>query len=197
MKKFLIIFILAGGLLTGSGCTGLETVQFWKQDEKESRQALTENTKSKMKKNFNIITADQINGQEKLSFYNSQDYAEIASFIQKSTLDNFISGILQGEKTKTGDNPYLVGENTKEELEQLEEKIMQVNPVDWKIIKITPVKDEVMLVAVEYRLPDGRTVISDKFMVKFEAENWFIDFKSFDHSFTKVAQFAAAGRGPS
>lgn len=204
MKIFLISLISLVLMLPVSGCTSLEKMQFWNKDgeksgpaqQKEEAQEPVSNSS-----NFNIAVADQIEGQAKLTLFGAENYAEIAGFIERSALDNFISGVLQGEKVKSADNPYLVGDTTEEgslkvELTQLEDQIINVNPVDWQIAQINPVNEESMLIAVKYYLPDGRKITADKFVVKLQAGEWYIDFESFKDSFAKVAQFAAAGHGP-
>lgn len=205
MKKLLIILLSFLWLLSLPGCTGLEKVQFWNKG-KEARQVQTEDkkqdkAKEPVEKDFSVASADQLDGRQALTLYGVEKYAEISAFIRQSTLDKFISGVLLREKTKTLDNPYLIGD-TKEDgspkgkLASLEDMIINVNPVDWKIVQLTPVNDESMLVNVKYFLPDGREITADRFIVKLQAEEWYIDFESFNDSFTKVARFARAGHGP-
>gem|GEM_PF-2080633 len=205
LKNILILIVLLSFIF--SGCANLSNLELGNNvDDNAAGESTTTREEDKETKDGNgdfIITfADGFEGEQKDNIYGAGDYARISNFIKQSTLDNFFAGMLQGEVTKTADNPYLMGEVTedgtpKNEYEDLRQQIVATNPVEWLIADINPVNDSNMLLAVKYCLPDGKEVTSGRFMVKNQAGEWYIDFESFRESFTRVAQFAAAGSSSS
>ena len=205
MKNSPYLIIILISLIVISGCGKLDTIKFWQEEvKKDVEKTQTESKDQSLdggEKKFDVASAEQLKGERKQTLYGANNYAELAGFIQQSTLDNFFSGVLQGTVTKTVDNPYLIGETTAEgspkaKLANLKKKIIDANLVKWKIAKISPVNDKSALIAMHYYLADGREVISEMFLVKLQAEEWYIDFEAFYDSFVEVSQFAAAGSRP-
>lgn len=205
MKNILILLVLLSFIF--SGCANLANLELGNNaDDSAAGESTTTREEDKETKDgngdFTVTFADDFEGEQKEDLYGAGDYARITNFIKQSTLDNFFAGVLQGEVTKTADNPYLMGEVTedgtpKNEYEDLRQQIVATNPVEWLIADINPVNDSSMLLAVKYYLPDGREMTSDRFMVENKAGEWYIDFESFRESFSRVAQFAAAGSSSS
>jgi len=204
MRNGFYLIIILISLLIISGCGKLDAIKFWQEDgKKDVEKAQTESNDQSLdggEKKFDVVSAGQFKGERKQTLYGANNYAELAGFIQQSTLDNFFSGVLQGTVTKTVDNPYLIGETNEEgspkaKLADLKKKIIDANIVKWQIAKISPVNDKSKLIAIHYYLADGREFISEMFLVKLQAEEWYIDFEAFYDSFVEVSQFAAAGAG--
>lgn len=204
MKRWLF-FILFIFTLVLAGCSLPEELIFWQGEEKEQKRAdvpeQVDQEKQPENRDISIITAERIEGQKEAPVYAPADYAKIGEEIQKSTLDNYLQEVLGGERGKVTDNPYLIGERVENSsmqkaIMQLEDNILRLNPANWKVIKVRPVKEDAMLVRVQYILPDGRTIVAQDFTVKHRADNWFIDFASFSESVEKAVQVAAAGKGP-
>ncbi|MCF8010600.1 MAG: hypothetical protein K9L17_01315 [Clostridiales bacterium] len=208
MKKFVIILWLLFLLSVISGCsfngkilekifTGGNTNSSGQQQVEEKELAAGSEKESR---EVSIAVADNIEGQNNLTTYGPADYTSLVSTIEKSTINKYISSVLNNEKNKTEDNPYLIGDNTendkiKQKVGELNKKIMEVNPVRWHISSINLVKKGLVMVSLEYRLPNGRIFTANKFFVKKEGGEWFIDFGSFNRSFIKVAQYARSGKG--
>lgn len=196
MKKVLAAAVSLALVLMLFGCAGINLERIWSPvDKKEDvvPEAL------EVDSDFNVFSAIALEEQQILFPHSAQEYADIAERIQRSTLDNLISGILMGEEIELVDNPYLVGDteddgSARKKVGLLEDMIIDVNPVEWKINDLTSVNDTSALIEVKYVLPDGRDITGDKFTAKLVGEEWYIDFDSFYDSFARVTQFSLAGR---
>lgn len=207
MKKIILFITLLIWLLTViTGCDSFDvnSMRFWIK-EGQDRQVLEDVDNEVTQEEtpqatvFNVFTATPLSNKQNLNIYEPGNYTELARIIKEITLDNYIGGVLDNERTKTGDNPYLIGDRTeeqviREQLNDLEDKISRANPVEWEIVKLVPVGENACIIAVEYLLPDGRKKVSGDFVVKLRGGIWFIDFQSFYRSFNKVEQFASAGK---